>query len=352
VAQGAGNANLACLESTFDLVIHQARGVDGALGALFQRLRRQSPDTLLLAGGPGGDLALGIATLEVAAQINAATLREGLEDQLVLHRTIARPEVQELVGDLKALPSVPRTYWELVDLAAQESCTMGAISSIIESDPSMSLKVLQLVNSAFFGLMRRISTVQEAVNLLGVEMLKGLALTAHIYAAVNPSELNGFSLDLFQAYSIKSARLARRLAGPGVDRDIAFTAGIVHDVGKLVLALRKPVEFSAACARVVNHGESILAVEASLFGVTHAEVGAYLLSTWGIPHEVVSTVAYHHNPSAMGRGRMTLLASVHAADTLIGIIECGEAEANLDVAFLERVGARVADWRAAAEAVC
>jgi HD-like signal output (HDOD) protein len=273
-----------------------------------------------------------------------------LSDARSVQALIGAEPVRRLVGNLESLPCLPGSYWELME-ALRRGAALADLSAIIQADPSMSLRVLQLVNSAIFGRTRRVATVQQAVSILGTELLRGLMLTANVFTAFEKTKAYGFSPEQFQAYSVRVARLAQQFGRPlGLAED-AFTAGILLDVGKLAIAVQAPEQFGEIVAR--SFADRVLEqdVEREILGATHAAIGGQVLTNWGIPFSVVECVTLHHHPSASS-STSELLGVVHAADSLLGIATCGEPESVLDRAYLERVGLlhHLPEWRIAAAA--
>ena len=259
--------------------------------------------------------------------------------------------VQRVVRRLDRLPPLAATYSGLCALVSRPNVELPELVGALEADPIMTLKVLQLVNSAFFGLGRRIESIEQAAKFLGFELLKGLILTAHVGGAFDGT-VEGFDAARFQRYSMHVARLAKHFAAPwGLERE-ALTVGMLLDVGELVFALQCPAEFATVSKRVAFTGEALNAVELEVLGVGHAEVGACLLANWGIPFSIVECVAFHHRPSAVVGNQLELLTAVHVADALAGIVLNREPEDSLDKAFLARSGmaAELPAWRTHAEA--
>jgi HD-like signal output (HDOD) protein len=218
--------------------------------------------------------------------------------------------------------------------------------------------VLQLVNSAYFGLSHRVTSIQQAVLYLGVELLKGLVLTAQVFGLFEQAPVPGFSLDHLQEHSLLTARVARRLARDRDTAEEAFTAAIVHDVGQIVLAQGFPLRFANVIQAVGESGRPRPDVERDEFGVSHGEVGAYLLGVWGLPFSIIEAVAYHHSPGRVTVGARDLLAAVHVADCVVD--EATEARSGdpaprgLDVDFLQGIGWTVdlPRWRDLAADTC
>ena len=190
--------------------------------------------------------------------------------------------VEQLVGAIDDLPTVPRVYQALISALASPKADITTVAAIVESDPAIAIKVLHLVNSAFFGLSRRTASIHQAVSFLGVEVLKACVLTAHVFD-VPRHRVTGMSIETFQAYSLGVGRLARNFVTDPAVKDEAFTAGILHDVGKLVLATNAPARFANVLRAVAHDDRPQYEIECELLGVSHAHVGAYLLRAWGCP---------------------------------------------------------------------
>lgn len=273
--------------------------------------------------------------------------------QQALHTLLSGEAVRRLAAGIEQLPAVPQTYRNLTAAIARQNVTIHEIACIVEADPGLTVRILQLVNSAFFGRAQRTTSISQAVNLLGMELLKSLVLSAHVSVAAEAFLPREFSLTHFQQYSIRIARLARRFVVNAELADDAFTAGIVHDIGKIVLALKEPLLFTKVLQRLGQTGEQHHLVEKELIGTSHAEAGAALLASWEIPFPIVECVAFHHCPADViaDESGVEILAVVHAADALTGIISCREPETRLDRAFLADTGygSQIERWRAIAE---
>lgn len=320
--------------------------------ALLQLLLTRHPLVAPLWMGDAAALALGMPgtarpMVLAPGKWEVPQVRAGLERACRLHAVLHNLRGVALVAELDGLPSVPRSYWQLVQAASKPDVSLQHITGIIESDPAMTVRVLQLVNSAFFGLMQRVTSVSAAVAYLGLENIKGLALSAHVFSAFSTCQVRGFSLELFQAYSVRVGRLARDFVKDLGLGEEALTAGIVHDIGKMILAVRRPKELAAVIERVTQHNEPSHLVERELLGVSHAELGAQLLARWGIPAPVVECAAFHHDLRTLPAHGAQLLAAMHAADALVGIVACGEPESALDVHFVTAAGLgdRLPEWR-------
>jgi HD-like signal output (HDOD) protein len=341
-----GEAALAALEQApFDVIVSDMRmpGMDGA--ALLRHVKTRFPSVVRIVLSGHAERAAMVRALSVAHQFlskpcEADTLRAALERTCALRDLLGHEPIRTVAGQIDRLPSSPGSYWELAQALAQTNVAWQEVAAIIERDSAMAVKVLQLVNSPFFGLSREVSSIQQAVMYLGVDLLKGLALGAHVFATLPAMAAPGFALDEFQRHAQLSAQLARHFVSDPVRIDEAFTAAMIHDVGQVVLALGMPAEFAEVRREAVESGRPIEEIEHARLGVTHAVVGAYLLGLWGLPFPIVEAVAYHHSPSSITSGPREVLAAVHVADAFAEAAESGGPSPAIDRVFLEEAGLR------------
>jgi HD-like signal output (HDOD) protein/CheY-like chemotaxis protein len=348
----AANALEELAKGKFDVIVSDMRmpGMDGA--ALLARVKDEHPSVarLVLSGHAERDAverAIPVAHQFLSKPCDGAILRAVIERTCRLQALLQDESIREIVGRLAQLPSAPSAYFELTRVLGRPDAGAHDVASIIERDPAMAAKVLQLVNSAYFGLAQHIASIQRAVSYLGTEVLKGLALSAHVFTAFGESETGGFSIEAIQLSSLRVARLAKRLVRDSARGEEAFSAGIVHDVGKIVLAVALRERYARIYAA---EGGSLGDREQAEFGLTHAEVGAYLLGVWGLPLTVVETVAFHHRPSLVTAPDLQVLAAVHVADVFLDHGANDPEPPAFDVEFLARAGVQVdlERWRALA----
>jgi len=339
VFANSGAAALAELaRAPVDVVVTDMRmpGMDGA--ALLSLVKAEYPAAARLVLSGHADQEAILRALPVTQQFlskpcDGEALRVAVERTCDLHRILVDPKLRQIVGRMTRLPTLSTTYSEISRLATDPSSSAADIARVMERDPAMSAKVLQLVNSAYFGTPQRIIAVPQAVVYLGVGLLKGLVLSSQIFGALEATSPAPSLLQQFQNHALLVAQVARSLVRDPKKADEAFTAGLLHDVGSIVLAHEMP-EQADAVSRYVSQGRSACEAECEILGVSHAEVGAYLLGVWGLPFALTEVAAFHHHPSAITEGPGDLIAAVHAADNLID----QGPEASLDLAFLERVG--------------
>jgi HD-like signal output (HDOD) protein len=192
---------------------------------------------------------------------------------------------------------------------------------MIGSDIAMSAKVLQLVNSSLFGLLKNVSCPKHAASLLGLNVIRPLVLLAGAFSQCEDPDLDGYSLEGSIRYSLSVATLARNIMASQTESihliDDAYIAGMMHEVGRLILAVNMSERYQEAIYAARDEHSPIWRKELALLGTSHAEVGAYLLGLWGFPNSVVEAVAFHHQPSKSKNNMVSPLTAVHVADSIL-----------------------------------
>jgi HD-like signal output (HDOD) protein/ActR/RegA family two-component response regulator len=341
-----------------DVIVCDMRmpGMDGA--TLLKEVKEHHPSVIRIVLSGYAEREAVVRTLPVAHQFlskpcDGDTLQATLEWACQLHELLGDVTIRRAIGRLDRLPSVPHTYLELTQAVAAPGSSAAQVARIIETDPAMSIKVLQLANSAYFGAAQRKVSVSAAVAYLGVELLKGLALTSQVFAALESAPVEGFSIEALQERSLRTARLARRLVGDRDRAEEAFTAGLIRDIGRVILALGQPDRYGLVVKEALASGRPFQEVEAEHLGVTHSQVGAYLLGMWGLPLSIVEVVAFHHAPGAAAFSRShEVLAAVHVAGVLVDQAAGGAgSRGDVDRSFLAQAGfdGALEPWRAMAK---
>jgi HD-like signal output (HDOD) protein len=285
-----------------------------------------------------------------------ATLEEVVRRSLSLQSLLESDSLRTLVGSVAGLPVRPEVYTRLTEAIADPHIEMGQIARIVSADVALAAKVLHLTNSSFFGAKRKFVSIDQAVSFIGIRMLRKVVLSAEVFSAFSPKHsLGGLSLEQEQRHGLVCAGVARKIAPDPETAEYAFLAGMLHDVGKLVLASRAPkIMRQLTRHRVV--GKSLAPeAEEQITGTSHGRLGAYLLGLWGIEHPLVEAVAFHHHPRLVNSTTFDLPSIVHVADAVVHSIENERAgrsaEMDLDLPHLEALGVlgKLEDWRAAGQ---
>lgn len=343
-----------------DVIVSDMRmpGMDGA--ELLTRVRDLYPQTarIVLSGHAEREAiarVVSIAHQFLSKPSDAETVRAVIERTCRFQALMSDAGLRRVVGEMDRLPSLPDTYWALVRATEKPDFGLDEIARIVETDPAMSIKVLQLVNSAYFGLPQKTESIAKAVTYLGVENLKGVLVAVHVFNGDNFPVIAGLTPESLRDESVQTAALARQIVKDRKLADTAFAAGIVHDVGQIVLARDSTKRYGDVYSAARASGEPLRIAEMRELGVTHGTVGAYLLGVWGLPYVLAETVAFHDEPSSVVDGNVDLLGAVHLAD---GLLEAAREQRDpltggtLDLPFLERIGmmTEIPKWHAVAVA--
>lgn len=279
-----------------------------------------------------------------------AKLRQAFE----LRALLDDPELRALVGVSNRLPSPPRVFTEISKALTSNDTGVADVARIIESDVALSAQVIRLVSSAYFGLPSRVRTAKGAVAYLGFQTIKTVVLGAELFEQFAPKHpVKGFSIDAMQRHGLETAHLARHImAGTGMGDD-AFLAGMLHDIGRLLVASRAPDLCSAVYEEWQTRGRPRVDVEHELLNVTHAEVGAYLLGIWGLPQAVIQAVAWHHKREVDVSTYLDISLAVSIANRLVQDPEfpaemaASGPEQAIDLRHLAELGVedRLPGWR-------
>ena len=208
----------------------------------------------------------------------------------------------------------------------------------------MTAKILQMVNSAYFGLCRKITRAEEAVSYLGMETVKSLVLSAKIFSQFDQRKMAFFPMDELWDHSLRASMCAKAISRvEQYDKeqvDSAFMACILHDLGKLILAQNLPGPYQTVLSVALRDQRPLWDVEMENIGTSHAQIAAYLMGLWGMPDMIVEAIAFHHQPAA-SPGKNDILTTVHAANVLTKPLEDGVDSAGMssvDHIYLQKVG--------------
>jgi HD-like signal output (HDOD) protein len=289
--------------------------------------------------------------------VEAKDLVKNIQRGLKVDAWLSTDELRALVPRLRRLPSLPSTYFNLLKETESPSATLQGIAAIIARDPVVTARLLQMVNSAAFSLSEKVTNPTEAVGLLGVQTIKSLTLCLQVYGQKDEAREAGLSLEVLWEHSLLVAKFARTitLKQTGDDKlaDEAFTVGLLHDLGRIVMATNMPREYAAAVTAAREKSSPLHEQETAQFGVNHAKVGAYLLGLWGLPAQYIEATAAHHAPGQTAfSNEFSLLSAVHAANVFaheMGGQTDGLPQPQLDLAYYQtlQLDDQLAIWRRA-----
>lgn len=342
----SGEAALTALTGgEFDAIISDLRmpGMDGA--ALLAKVRDQYPNVVRVCMSGAIDDADFMRAVPVTHQFLSKpcigeALRDVVERACGLRSILHHQGIRALVGRLNSLPATAATFQELSNAMTEPNTHTADISRIVSKDQALCIKTLQMVNSAFFRRPSPVTSIQAAVQFVGMELIKSLALSACVFNALDASPAASRLLKDLQTRSMRKAHFARTLLKDSRHADEGFTAALLLDIGQAVLALCSPEMFAEVMQIARESKRPWHEVEREAFGVAHPEVGAYLLGLWGLPLELIEAVAYHHTPSRVRHAQTAMLAAVHVADAVVDATADQPEKLldKLDAAFVARTG--------------
>ena len=234
---------------------------------------------------------------------------------------------EELLEKCPELSSLPVVYHKLNEAINSPSCTTGIISRIISHDPVLTLKVLKMVNSAFYGFPHEIEDIPQAILIIGLQQLNDLVLANSIIDLFSESQSSSFTLEEFWHHSLASGLLSRILASHVIGRpcDRIFISGLLHAVGKLIMTKVAPLEYARAIQFSKKNSVPMTVAEKEIFGYSHCDVNGALMKQWRIPSAIETiTSTYNDDELEDFRAERTVVAMAGALSQSLGVGSCGD----------------------------
>lgn len=308
-----------------DIIVSDMRmpGMDGAELLNYVMIHYPPVIRIILSGYSDQDMIL--RSVKTAHQFltkpcDSQTLIQTISKVYSLRNLIKNESLVMEISKIISLPSLPSLYYEIEEKIQNNTVSLTEIGDIIAQDVVMTAKVLQLVNSAFFCLSQTITSPQQATAFLGLNTLKTLVIYVHVFNIIENIPGLGFSFEDFWNHSVIVSKISREIAKSEFDNthliEVASTAGLLHDIGKLIL-IQIPEYYNQVESLVSKTGCSHTQAEYDIFGTSHAEVGAYMLGKWGIPDSIIEVIAYHHQTSSIECTVHSVLTVVHVANGLV-----------------------------------
>lgn len=234
----------------------------------------------------------------------------------------------EIVNKIHALPSLPAVVMELLGSIGQNNADMNQLSALVSKDQALSAKALRLANSSFYGMQRKVTTMPQAVSILGLNSLRTLVTAAAVIGRFPAKDQAYFDFQGFWQHSIATAVCARLIAKrTDINPESAFMAGLLHDIGRLVLVTGFPDQYETAMNYRIEHDCTMLEAEREILSCDHATVGHALAEHWRFPPAIQMAVAGHHAPDQQWSGGLTKL--VHVADAMVHALDLSADENDL-----------------------
>jgi putative nucleotidyltransferase with HDIG domain len=234
----------------------------------------------------------------------------------------------DIVANLQELPSLPAVVMELLTSIDQDDVDISVLAKKVSHDQALTAKTLRLANSSAFGLQVKVTTIQQAITFLGFQTTRNLITAAAVTGCFAEGQCAGFNDKAFWRHSIATAACARVLARRmRFNQDYAFTAGLLHDIGRLVLVTAYPARYSEALAYRAANDCAMIEAERALLGVDHVAAGAALAEHWNFSDTMRLAIAWHHEPEQAGAGFLATI--IHVANAIVHALDLAREDDDL-----------------------
>lgn len=319
----ARNAMNILSEDEYDIVVTDMRMPELSGLDLLKYVYLNYPKMVRIILSGHTDRSIIMKTIGLAHQFftkpsNSDDLIDALKKIIYIRSYLNNTEILKILSLLKSIPVMPVIYNELIALMNDEEVSLKKVGDLISKDIGLSTKILQLVNSSFFAVMRHVSDIHQAINLLGMEIIKDMLLSFQVFTQVDKNLVKDFHLSELWTHSLATAYIAKSIAKDlNLSIEIAemsFIAGILHDVGKLILVTEFSNEYHQVIDLNKNQKMGVIEAENKILGISHNVIVAYLASIWGFSQSVIEATFLHHNPGMISTTNITITTCIHLAD--------------------------------------
>jgi len=356
----SGRAALNILgKKPMDVIVSDLRMPEMDGGCLLAEVKKRHPHVvrIILSGQLNQEMTLKsvcLAHQSLSKPCDAGVLKHTLAKLFALRDFLSDESIKSIISQIESLPSMPSIYTEIITEMQAEDPSIKKVGEIISKDLSMTAKILQMVNSAFFGLFRKINSPEQAVMMLGLETIKALVLSVKIFSEFNRKSFSWFNIDELFNHSLAVSMYAKAIIKKeNPDQGLinnSLMAGLLHDLGKLILATNFEKSYRQLLIEAKGTGRNPLDMEYEVFGTSHAEIGAYLMGLWRLENPIIEAIAFHHLPTRSMTQNIGLLTAVHVANALEHEAQepPGETiELQCDTEYLDKleITVRIPQWR-------
>ncbi len=333
----------------FDVIVSDMRMPEINGAQLLNTVKERYPDVIRFILSGYSDKEMIMQTLNAADQFltkpcDAELLKDTILKAFEARERVGKQNLLAMVSEMKSLPTLPDLYVRLMDLLELPNSSLKDISAIVSQEMTVTAKVLQLVNSAFFGLRSHIQNIQQALAYLGLETLKAVILTTDVFAQFSRKEIERFDITKLYNHSIMVSAVARKIAET-VRKEATFIdqcgmAGMLHDIGKVILIRNKPEEYANVLKQRHQNNTPSYQLENKLFDVNHATLGGYLMNLWGLPSKITDAISFHHDPRKSLSIDFNVTDVVYVSNILVGQMSKSNkysVPSDLDVNYLHEL---------------
>ena len=291
---------------------------------LMEQLTMFSPSTIRIILTGQSDEKIAYQSIKLVHQFlhkpfKTAEIIDLIEKSLGYREIISNPYLKDIVNGLTLIPTMPGVYQEISAALEDEETTFQDIGEIVEKDIGLTVSLLKIANSAFFGVGREVSNAIDATMYLGTDVVKNLLLFMSVFSKLDQDLLNDMELGYLWDHSLVVAKISKDIATHvGFDKtqiEACYTAALLHDLGRLILAMNFPDDYRSIMDLGMT-SEMFTTVEEEIFGASHSMVGAYLVTIWGLPMEIVNSISNHHKTDSFEHDFATVDSVVYLSNML------------------------------------
>ncbi len=347
------------LKNKIDVVISEIRLPDMDGQRFLEAVKKVRPGSVRIVMSGYADKDLLVKSIDLAHQLIAKPcdddqLKAAIQRAIMIKDMLERYGLKDIVVRMDRLPSLPTLYTEIKAALRKDSTNVEDIADLVARDVGVTAKILKLVNSSFFGLRQHVTSLAKAIGMLGMDTIQAMALSACTVDQLC-ARASGLRAEQVWDHGFVTANFARAIARrekmePEVTDD-TFMAGLMHDIGQMVVAVNLPEKWQDACRLAKKQGLKMHLAEEQVLGADHAVIGAYLLGLWGLPEAVVRAVCNHHHPDQSSPGELTPALIIAVADAfahdLEGRLDSKETLEQIDQALVKSLDMtrRLAKWQ-------
>jgi len=235
-----------------------------------------------------------------------------------------KEKVEKIVARLKDIPTLPTVVQKIIQIVDSPTTSASDLNKAILMDQALSVKVLKLVNSAFYGFPKKIETLTQAIVILGFNTVRSLALSISMVDMFSKSGRRSLNYKEFWKHAIATSIMSRMIAKkafPSIAEE-AFVSGLLHDIGILVLDQFLGNDYTEAYNAIEEEGMQLYRAEKKHLGISHPEAGSMLAEKWNLPDPLIYSIKYHHDPSP-DKDYFPLVSTIHVANIGVKILKIG-----------------------------
>ena len=342
-----------------DVIVSDLRMPEMDGGQLLAEVKQQHPHVvrIILSGQLDQEMTLKsvkLAHQSLSKPCDAEILKSTLGKLFALRDFLSNESIKKIVSQIESLPSIPSIYTEIIAEMESPEPSINKIGEIISKDVSMTAKILQIVNSAFFGLFRKISSPNDAVVMLGTDTIKALVLSVKIFSEFSQKNFSWFNINALFNHSLSVSMNAKTIIkNENLDESLLYSsmmAGLLHDLGKLILATNFKNTYQQVLAETRCSGQNLWNLEYEAFGTSHAEIGAYLMGLWRLENPIIEAIAFHHLPEKSMNRNLGPLTAVHISnaidhETRVPSAQNTALQCDTEYMNILEIANRIPEWR-------